>query len=129
MSSKKSGMFYGADKAIFENAKKLRLKMTTSEAILWERLSKNQLGVRLKSQHPISNFIVDFYCHKAGLIIEVDGHIHFNESKTAEDIKRQDDIEALGLLIIRFTNEQINQEIETVVNEIKNCLSERLSKK
>ena len=54
--------------------------MTEGEKILWQRLNKSQLlGFRFKAQHPIGRFIVDFYCHKAMLVIEVDGDIHYSE--------------------------------------------------
>ena len=69
-------MFFGAKRKIFQNAYDLRHKMTKSEMLLWNRLNKNQLGVRFKAQHPIDIFIADFYCHKFKLVIEVDGEIH-----------------------------------------------------
>jgi cyclase len=127
MDMEKPSMFYSANAVIFKNAKKLRSEMTSSEIKLWERLSKNQLGVRFRAQHPVSDFVVDFYCHKARLIIEVDGDIHFNEKNIQEDMLREKEIESLGLLVIRFTNEHLQKDIENVVSMIKQTLAERLS--
>ena len=70
-------MFYGASAFVFRNAEKLRNNMTPTEVKLWYALSNNQLnGFRFKNQHPISKFVVDFYCHKARLVIELDGEVH-----------------------------------------------------
>ncbi|GAB4246991.1 MAG: hypothetical protein Tsb0034_26070 [Ekhidna sp.] len=70
-------MFYGATPSIFEKAKMLRQNMTRQELILWKELSANKLlGLRFKAQHPIGNFIADFYCHKLKLVIEIDGDSH-----------------------------------------------------
>lgn len=69
-------MFYGAQRNIFRKAFMLRHNETVAEKILWQKLNKNQLGVRFKRQHPIENFIADFYCHAARLVIEVDGSSH-----------------------------------------------------
>lgn len=95
----------------------LRENMTETEKILWNKLNKNQLGIRIKSQHPIDIFIVDFYCHAYKLVIEIDGEIHkiqrdYDEGRTA-------DLEKLGLKVIRFKNEDILNNIEKVVETIK----------
>jgi len=110
-------MFYNAKRKIFQNACELRENMTDAEKHLWLRLNKNQLGVRFKAQHPIDIFIVDFYCHKYKLVVEVDGDIHsfqkdYDEGRTAE-------LERFDLKIIRFTNQEILNNIEKVVDEIK----------
>jgi very-short-patch-repair endonuclease len=77
-------MFYGAQPETFKFAEKLRNNMTEAELILWDRLKQNKLnGYRFKAQHPIKSFIADFYCHKARLVIEVDGKIH-NTKETKE---------------------------------------------
>ena len=114
-------MFYNAKRKIFQNACELRENMTDAEKHLWLRLNKNQLGVRFKAQHPIDIFIVDFYCHKYKLVVEVDGDIHsfqkdYDEGRTAE-------LERFDLKIIRFTNQEILNNIEKVVDEIKKHLT------
>jgi len=113
-------MFYNAKPDIFKKAESLRLDMTEAEKLLWERLRKNQLGVRFKAQHPIERFIADFYCHKAKLVIEIDGEIHENQQEY--DLGREIEIEKYGIRIIRFKNEEIFNNIDYVVEKIKECL-------
>lgn len=110
-------MFYGAKRTIFQNACELRKEMTDAEKVLWNRLNKSQLGVRFKAQHPIDLFIVDFYCHKHKLIIEVDGEIH--ESQKEYDENRTAELERFDLKVIRFKNEEVINDIEKVIEEIK----------
>ncbi|OWK69833.1 hypothetical protein CBW18_14565 [Pedobacter sp. AJM] len=100
-------MFYGASSIIFENAKKLRNKVTDAEKILWEHLKEKKLGVKFRRQHPISSFIADFYCHEKKLIIELDGSIHNIKEIFENDLERQAAIEAFGIKVIRFKNQEI----------------------
>lgn len=98
-------MFYGAMPITFKNARRLRSEMTNAEKILWNRLSKKQLdNYRFKRQHPVANFIADFYCHRAKLIIEVDGGIHGQPEQIIYDVNRTMELEALGIKVLRFTN-------------------------
>lgn len=87
---------------------------------MWRKLNNNQLGVRFKAQHPIDIFIADFYCHKYKLVIEVDGEIHhkqkdYDEGRTAE-------MERFDIKVIRFTNDEIYNNIENVLEKIKELL-------
>jgi len=113
-------MFFGAKRKIFQNAYDLRHKMTEAEMVLWNRLNKNQLGVRFKAQHPIDIFIADFYCHKFKLVIEVDGNIH--EKQKEYDEGRTAELEKWGLTVIRFTNDEIFNGIDEVVEKIMQLL-------
>ena len=63
-------------KAKLERAKELRREMTPAEKLLWQQIRAKKLGVRFRHQQVIQGFIVDFYCHRAGLIVEVDGDVH-----------------------------------------------------
>ena len=114
-------MFYGAKRSIFHNAEVLRKDMTVAEKKLWDRLNKSQLGVRFKAQHPIDIFIADFYCHKFKLVVEIDGGIH--ETQKEYDEGRTAELESWGLTIIRFSNEEVMNDIEKVVEMIKNHLN------
>jgi len=76
------------------------------------------LKVRFKRQHPIDIFIVDFYCHQFKLAIEVDGEIHLIKEVREHDAGRQHDIEKLGIKILRFTNKEIMEDLETVKKRI-----------
>ena len=110
-------MFYNASPDIFRNAEDLRNNMTEAEEILWERLRKKQLGVRFKAQHPIERFIADFYCHQSKLVIEVDGEIHKYQKEY--DDGREAEIEKYEIKILRFTNSEVINDIETVIEKIK----------
>jgi len=112
-------MFYGAKPEIFRKAKALRANMTPPEIKLNEKLRNNQiLGLRFKAQHPINQFIVDFYCHPLKLVIEVDGGIHDLKSTKEYDENRTIELEKLGLKIIRFTNKDVAENIDTVIDKI-----------
>ena len=112
-------MFYGATRNIFVRASLLRKNMTFSEKLLWSELrNKETFKVRFKRQHPIDIFIVDFYCHKHKLAIEVDGEIHLDEEVKEYDDGRSHDIEMLGIKILRFTNAEVIENMETVKQKI-----------
>ncbi len=109
-------MFYGAKPDLFEKARSLRKNMTASELLLWNKLRKNQLGVRFKSQHPIDVYIADFYCHAVKLVVEVDGESHKNKKEYDED--RTAELENFGITVIRFTNTEILNEMDRVLSVI-----------
>ena len=112
-------MFYGAKPDIFQKAKELRNNETKAEKILWEHLKQNKIpGFKFRRQHPIDIFIVDFYCHKLKLVIEVDGVIHDKEEIKKYDEGRTAELEECGLKILRFSNEEIFNDIENVLNKI-----------
>lgn len=100
--------------------------MTESELILWERLRKNKnTGYRFRAQHPIGKFIVDYYCHEALLVIEIDGSIHHNEIVAERDEGRELEISKLGIKIVRFTNEEIYNDLDNVAVTISRILEKR----
>ena len=112
-------MFYNSKPHIFEKAKWLRDNMTVSELKLWKELKGKQiLGLRFRAQHPIDIFIVDFYCHSLKLVIEVDGGIHDSKDHKEYDIGREAELTNLGIVIIRFTNEEIDNDINKELNKI-----------
>lgn len=116
-------MFKGATPIIFENAKRLRESMTNCELLLWNKLCKKQVdGYRFRRQHPVASFIADFYCHKARLVIEIDGEIHNEAEQVKYDAERTKELESFGLRVIRFTNAQVQFHIDEVIKEIKKYL-------
>jgi very-short-patch-repair endonuclease len=118
-------MYFRAKPGTFETARILRKNMTFPEKVLWERLKGNQIsGLRFRRQHPIDIFIADFYCHKARLVIEVDGSIH--KEQFEYDDGREAEIEKYDIMIIRFTNNEVINDIETVINKIKEVIIERM---
>jgi len=118
----KKKMFYGASGLIFKRAKYLRNHLTSAEVILWRILKTSFPGYHFRRQHPLSNYIADFYCHKIKLVIELDGSIHLLEEVAKKDKERQAVIESLGLTVIRFTNGDIKFRIETCIEAIKNYI-------
>jgi imidazole glycerol-phosphate synthase subunit HisF len=115
---KKDGLFGGALHTVFEKAKQLRNTMTYAEEVLWLHLKGGIEGCKFRRQHPVANYIADFYCHKAKLVIEVDGSVH-----KLEDVKKRDEEKELFLVnsghsFLRFTNQQVLTNIETVLQTI-----------
>jgi very-short-patch-repair endonuclease len=94
--------------------------MTLAEKCLWERISRRQIkGFRFCRQKPLGGFIVDFYCQKAKLVIEVDGGIHLNREIRRNDKNKDEYFKSLKLNVLRFTNNDIFTNIEEVINKIK----------
>ena len=122
-------MFYKADPLIFFNARELRNKLTPSEQVFWLRLKEQFPKYKFRRQHPISIYVADFYCHKLKLIIEIDGSIHDSEEAKFNDKRRQQDLENLNLILIRFTNDQVKNEIESVIEKISSTIKKLTTSK
>lgn len=120
-------MFYGAGPILFEFAKNLRNNQTEAEQYLWNYLKGNQiLNVRFKRQHPVLYFVADFYCHKAKLVIEIDGGYHRLPKQYEYDMCRDSELNRLGLEVLRFTNKEVFQETDKVIKIIINAVKQRL---
>ncbi len=112
-------LFYGAKGEIFEAAANLRKNMTLSELILWRKLKdRNLLKVKFRRQHPISRYIVDFYCHEKKLVIEIDGEIHSDAEIKKYDLERSAELERYGIRLLRFSNHQVQFNIDFVLSKI-----------
>ncbi|MCX7548875.1 endonuclease domain-containing protein [Xanthomarina sp. F1114] len=117
-------MYKGAPNRAFLKARLLRNKMTSEENMLWSYLQNKKFeGYKFRRQHPIHLFIVDFYCHELGLIIEVDGPYHETQVQQDKDEKRTELLEFQGLTVIRFTNEEVATEINIVLTKIKEAIN------
>jgi len=103
-----------------QRARELRRDMTPAEKLLWQELRADKLGVHFRRQQVIAGFIVDFYCHKAALVIEVDGDIH--DLQQEEDAKREKALGEMGLRIIRFRNNEVLKNLSAVVRKIKELI-------
>src|SRR5881394_4595390 len=90
-------MFYGASNLIFQRAEELRNTMTPAEEIIWKAIHINEWKLKFRRQHPIANYVVDFYCHPIKLVIEVDGGIHETEDVKKNDEEREKYLKKLGL--------------------------------
>jgi len=104
-----------------QRARELRRDMTPAEKILWEELRANKLGVHFRRQQVIAGFIVDFYCHKSALVVEVDGDIH--DLQQDEDERREKVLSELGLRIVRFQNNEVMKELSRVMGKIRELIS------
>lgn len=112
---------------IFQNADELRKNMTKAEKMLWEKLRKKRLdGFRFRNQHPISRYVLDFYCFKAKLGIEIDGKHHNDEIQRFYDDDRTENLEELGVKVIRFSNEEVINDLEGVLTRIQRECRERI---
>ena len=107
---------------IFQIAERLRRDMTASEKIIWDRVCKNQLGVRIRRQHPVWKFIADFYCHEVKLVIEIDGGIHLLSENKEYDISRDIILKEFKIEILRFTNDEVINEPGLVIEKIKRTI-------
>ena len=125
MKELEKSMYYGANPETLSAAKILRKNMTSCEKLLWERLNLKQIyGLRFRRQHPIEFFIADFYCHEARLVIEIDGEIH-NHQKEYDD-GRSAEMEKYFIKVIRFTNSEVENKIDYVINIIENEAKSRI---
>jgi very-short-patch-repair endonuclease len=98
-------------------ARQMRRAPTQAEAALWQRLRDRRLrGVKVRRQHAIERFIVDFYAAQVGVVIEVDGPVH--DFSQEHDAVRQEFLESLGLKVLRFHNEHVLHNMDAVLAEI-----------
>jgi len=101
----------------------LRSNSTVSEILLWNEIkSRKMMGYQFMRQKPVKNYIVDFYCSKLKLVIEIDGVSHYGKEK--EDTKRQNELEQIGLKFLRFDDEEVKSKMEEVLAKIKNWITE-----
>ncbi len=99
------------------NARENRKRSTTSEGLLWSVLRANQLcNLKFRREHPIGNFIADFACEAKKLVVEIDGGYH--DQIGEQDIEREGRLRALGWDVIRFTDEEVEQDAEAVAHAI-----------
>ncbi len=100
-------------------SRELRKNMTDAERFLWSKIRMRQLnGAQFYRQRIINDYIVDFYSPRVKLVIEVDGGKHFSGEQLAHDRKRDDDLRKLGLKVLRFSDTDVLQNIDGVVESI-----------
>jgi very-short-patch-repair endonuclease len=98
----------------------LRREITPAEKILWQELRGNKLGVHFRRQQVIAGFIVDFYCHKAALVVEVDGDVH--DLQKEEDARREKVLLEMRLRVVRFKNDEVVRDLSEVISKIKELI-------
>ena len=103
-------------------AKELRSEQTEAEDVLWQALRGNRLdGVHFRRQQIIRGLIVDLYCNKAGWVIEVDGPVH--QKLAEQDAERDNVLRAVGLRVIRFSGQQVSEDLPSVLQIIRTALA------
>ena len=107
------------------NSKALRRNMTEQERKLWYSFLRDY-PVKIYRQRSINNYIVDFYCAKAGLVIEIDGSQHYSDMGEEYDKKRTEELEKLSVKVIRFTNPQIIYHFKDVCAVIDEEIKKRI---
>lgn len=112
--------------SLTSNAKKLRKDQTKEERHLWYDFLRSY-PVRFLRQKVIDDYIVDFYCHKAKLIVELDGSQHYEEAGMLKDSIRTAKIEKRNLLVIRIPNNAVNRNFRGVCEHIDRAVKERIS--
>jgi very-short-patch-repair endonuclease len=112
------------DDAKVQRSKDLRREMTPEERMLWESLRRNQLkGLHFRRQQVIDGFIVDFYCHAVGLVVEIDGKSH--DHKQAYDAERDKVLAQRGLRILRIRNDEVRLDLAAVLKRIARACKEQ----
>ncbi|MFN8348253.1 MAG: endonuclease domain-containing protein [Spirosomataceae bacterium] len=111
--------FHEAKYSTFQNAAYLRKSQTEAERILWEQLRGRKLNnLKFRRQHSIYLFIADFYCHELKLVIELDGSIHHLKEVAQYDEYREKLIQEFGLKVLRFSNDEVLKDLESVLHKI-----------
>jgi very-short-patch-repair endonuclease len=122
--------YFGSGREIIKRARFLRNTMTPSEYILWSHIRKKRLsGIIFRRQHPIGQFIVDFNCHEAKLVIEIDSNIHDSDENIEHDENKTFELEKSGLKVIRFKNELITGNSDEVLEILQKEIEVRSLKK
>ena len=104
--------------------------MTDAEISLWAKLRKKQLyGLQFYRQKPLGNYIVDFYCPSAQLVVEIDGGQHYTEQGQAQDSRRDAFLNDMGLSVLRFSNFDVLGNLDGVIAEIVLHLGQELDEK
>lgn len=99
--------------------RQLRSNLTDAEKLLWSKIRKRQIkNYQFNRQKPIDNYVVDFYCDRAHLVIEIDGGQHYEDRNIELDRKREEFLKNLGLRVMRFSNLDILKNINNVVDKI-----------
>ncbi len=102
---------------MIDRARDLRQTETPPEQLLWLALRNGQIGgLKFRRQHPIGPYVVDFYCHGARLVVEVDGMSH--DDKIVQDVAKTKHIETQGLRVLRVMNEDVMRDLDAVTREI-----------
>jgi very-short-patch-repair endonuclease len=116
-----SRRFRGTTPELEQAARDLRNQLTPAESKLWEALQHRQLaGLKFRCQHPVGQFILDFYCSAKKLVVEVDGTIH--EQQKEYDLARTAQLNEFGYQVLRFTNAEVMNNLPDVLDRIRQAV-------
>ncbi len=127
MPSKKRLLPYAVD--LKEKARELRNRPTPAEKRFWNGLRKMPFyeSLTFNRQKPIGNFIVDFYCHRIQLVVEIEGDSHGQVATQHKDIERTRFLQSQGLTVLRFSNSEVEKSLEAVMVEIERFIEKTKS--
>jgi very-short-patch-repair endonuclease len=111
---------------VVRRARELRREPTHTEALLWEQLRR--LPVRFRRQAAMGSIVPDFVCHPAALAVEIDGGVHSRPDVAVRDMKRDGWLESQGYAVLRFSTDQVENDLEGVMVTIRNATSNRLKR-
>ena len=109
-----------------ENARSNRKNMTEAESLFWSLVKGGSLGQKCLRQHIIGDYIVDFLFRKSKVVVEIDGGYHFTEEQQKDDEIRTNWLEYQGYKVVRFTNEQVLCDTDSVIKELKVSLNREI---
>ena len=113
------------DPQLLDFAKTMRHNSTDAEHLMWQLLrAKRFMNLKFRRQHVIKPYIVDFYCHEIGLVIELDGSQHGMDDAIEYDAERTNFLEALGLTVVRYWNDDVLSRTEVVLEDLWRRCSE-----
>lgn len=113
------------DPKLLEFAKTMRSNATDAEHLMWQLLrAKRFMNLKFRRQHVIAPYIVDFYCHELGLVIELDGGQHGTDEAIEYDTERTKFLEALDLKVVRYWNHDVLKNTESVLSNLWNICCE-----
>ena len=125
MSEYNDNLHKNSKASTYENARYLRKVQTRAEAKLWKVLRNNQVcNLKFRRQHAFDDYILDFYCHKIKLAIEVDGEVHNDPEVAAYDAARTKNLNENNITVLRFTNDEVEKNITKVIKKIEGWFEE-----
>ena len=112
------------NKKLTKVSQSLRTNMTKEEALLWYKFL-SRYPLRFRRQYVIGNYITDFYCHRAKLVVELDGSQHYDEKNKEKEAERTEFLQSYGVKILRFSNLDVTRNFQNVCEEIDIVVKER----
>ena len=115
-------------KHLLNRRRELRTNASIAERVLWNKIRRKGLGFKFRRQHPLAGYFVDFYCHEAKVVVEVDGVQHGSESAVDHDKKRDATLMRIGNVVLHFPAWVVCRNIDGVCLEIRKCCEVRSGK-